>query len=183
MAEFSVLLTHSFTDARAKPLLAPRGCAQPVAQRSMSSLPEHQLLGMPGLSPTMTVGNIVKYHVKVGDKLAAGDMICDIETDKATIGWESMEEGYVAALLVPEVPAPCPLHRPPAHQHPRSETPTTCTLHAPPMHLYLQRIRCGASHDHTKTRALSVQPKTGASPGPTPRPVLSSSFPPACSAF
>ncbi|KAJ1483884.1 single hybrid motif-containing protein [Baffinella frigidus] len=97
-----LVVAACFTDARAKPLLAPRGCAQPVAQRSMSSLPEHQLLGMPGLSPTMTVGNIVKYHVKVGDKLAAGDMICDIETDKATIGWESMEEGYVAALLVPE---------------------------------------------------------------------------------
>ena len=58
---------------------------------------------MPGLSPTMTMGNLVKYHVKVGDKVSPGDMLCDIETDKATIGWESQEDGYVAALLVPEV--------------------------------------------------------------------------------
>jgi pyruvate dehydrogenase E2 component (dihydrolipoamide acetyltransferase) len=69
----------------------------------MSSLPEHEVLSMPGLSPTMTMGNLVKYHVKVGDKVSPGDMLCDIETDKATIGWESQEDGYVAALLVPEV--------------------------------------------------------------------------------
>jgi len=116
MAEFSVLRTHSFTDARATPLLAPRGRAQPQAHRSMSSLPEHSVLGMPGLSPTMSVGNLVKFHVKVGDKLSPGDMICDIETDKATIGWEAQEDGYVAALLVAEVPIDSPCIAP-CHQH------------------------------------------------------------------
>eukprot|EP00293_Proteomonas_sulcata_P021143 CAMPEP_0184316262 /NCGR_PEP_ID=MMETSP1049-20130417/89056_1 /TAXON_ID=77928 /ORGANISM="Proteomonas sulcata, Strain CCMP704" /LENGTH=58 /DNA_ID=CAMNT_0026635149 /DNA_START=59 /DNA_END=231 /DNA_ORIENTATION=- len=50
----------------------------------------------------MTTGNLAGYKVKVGDKIAPGDLICDIETDKATIGWESQEDGYVAALLVPE---------------------------------------------------------------------------------
>lgn len=57
---------------------------------------------MPALSPTMTQGNIAAYKVKVGDKLSAGDLICDIESDKATIGWEAQEDGYVAAILVPE---------------------------------------------------------------------------------
>ena len=57
---------------------------------------------MPALSPTMTQGNITTYKVKVGDKLSPGDLICDIESDKATIGWEAQEEGYVAAILVPE---------------------------------------------------------------------------------
>jgi pyruvate dehydrogenase E2 component (dihydrolipoamide acetyltransferase) len=37
----------------------------------------------------MTTGNIATYKVKVGDKIAPGDLICDIESDKATIGWEA----------------------------------------------------------------------------------------------
>ena len=70
--------------------------------RNFSSLPPHVELQMPALSPTMTQGNITVYKVKVGDKLSPGDLICDIESDKATIGWEAQEEGYVAAILVPE---------------------------------------------------------------------------------
>jgi len=55
---------------------------------------------MPALSPTMTSGNIAKWMVSVGSKVSPGDHLCDIETDKATIGWEAQEEGYVAKLLV-----------------------------------------------------------------------------------
>ena len=54
---------------------------------------------MPALSPTMTAGNIAKWMVKPGDKVGPGDHLCDVETDKATMGWESQEEGYVAAIL------------------------------------------------------------------------------------
>jgi len=68
----------------------------------MSSLPEHQVLKMPALSPTMKTGNIASYKIKVGDKVAPGDLLCEIETDKATIGWESQDEGYIAAILMPE---------------------------------------------------------------------------------
>jgi pyruvate dehydrogenase E2 component (dihydrolipoamide acetyltransferase) len=57
--------------------------------RGMASLPSHTELAMPALSPTMTTGNIATYKVKVGDKIAPGDLICDIESDKATIGWEA----------------------------------------------------------------------------------------------
>eukprot|EP00960_Hanusia_phi_P055516 762994-Hanusia_phi.AAC.3 len=70
--------------------------------RNMSSLPEHQVLKMPALSPTMKTGNIASYKIKVGDKVAPGDLLCEIETDKATIGWESQDEGYIAAILMPE---------------------------------------------------------------------------------
>jgi len=55
---------------------------------------------MPALSPTMTSGNIAKWMVKPGDKVSAGDHLCDVETDKATMGWEAMDEGYVAKILV-----------------------------------------------------------------------------------
>ncbi|XP_028548071.1 dihydrolipoyllysine-residue acetyltransferase component 1 of pyruvate dehydrogenase complex, mitochondrial-like isoform X1 [Dendrobium catenatum] len=48
---------------------------------------------MPALSPTMDQGNIVKWRKKEGDKIDVGDVICEIETDKATLEFESLEEG------------------------------------------------------------------------------------------
>uniref|UniRef100_A0A0D6QWL4 Acetyltransferase component of pyruvate dehydrogenase complex n=1 Tax=Araucaria cunninghamii TaxID=56994 RepID=A0A0D6QWL4_ARACU len=66
---------------------------------SDAGLPPHQEIGMPSLSPTMTEGNIAKWRVKEGDKVSAGDVLCEIETDKATLDMETMEEGYVAKIL------------------------------------------------------------------------------------
>src|SRR6266446_867003 len=57
---------------------------------------------MPALSPTMTEGKLAKWHVKVGDKVTAGQVICEIETDKATMEVEAVDEGTVAQILVPE---------------------------------------------------------------------------------
>jgi pyruvate dehydrogenase E1 component subunit beta len=57
---------------------------------------------MPALSPTMTEGKLAKWHVKVGDQLKAGQVICEIETDKATMEVEAVDEGTVAQILVPE---------------------------------------------------------------------------------
>lgn len=63
-------------------------------------MPAHQELGMPSLSPTMTQGNIAEWKVKEGDKVSAGDILCSIETDKATLDMESMEDGCVASLAL-----------------------------------------------------------------------------------
>ena len=57
---------------------------------------------MPALSPTMEEGTLAKWHVKVGDEVKAGDVIAEIETDKATMDVEAVDEGVVEALLVPE---------------------------------------------------------------------------------
>ncbi|CAI0442493.1 unnamed protein product [Linum tenue] len=65
-------------------------------------VPAHMVIGMPALSPTMTQGNIAKWHKKEGDKIEVGDILCEIETDKATLEFESLEEGYLAKILVPE---------------------------------------------------------------------------------
>ncbi|WP_426126139.1 pyruvate dehydrogenase complex dihydrolipoamide acetyltransferase [Pararhizobium sp. PWRC1-1] len=55
---------------------------------------------MPALSPTMEEGNLAKWLVKEGDKVSAGDVLCEIETDKATMEVESVDEGTVAKLVV-----------------------------------------------------------------------------------
>eukprot|EP00252_Welwitschia_mirabilis_P003335 TRINITY_DN13413_c0_g1_i1.p1 TRINITY_DN13413_c0_g1~~TRINITY_DN13413_c0_g1_i1.p1 ORF type:complete len:536 (+),score=126.10 TRINITY_DN13413_c0_g1_i1:74-1681(+) len=64
-----------------------------------TDFPPHQEIGMPSLSPTMTQGNIAKWRKKEGDKVSPGDVLCEIETDKATIDMESMEEGYIAKII------------------------------------------------------------------------------------
>ncbi|KAH9613344.1 hypothetical protein KSS87_022400 [Heliosperma pusillum] len=99
-------------------------------QRNYSSsadLPPHQEIGMPSLSPTMTEGNIAKWLKKEGDKVAPGEVLCEVETvstllypcnyasfatpsrglilllaqlkDKATVEMECMEEGYIAKIV------------------------------------------------------------------------------------
>jgi|SRR5215217_1977123 len=55
---------------------------------------------MPALSPTMEEGTLAKWHVKVGDEVKAGDVIAEIETDKATMEVEAVDEGVIEALLV-----------------------------------------------------------------------------------
>jgi pyruvate dehydrogenase E2 component (dihydrolipoamide acetyltransferase) len=56
---------------------------------------------MPALSPTMEEGVLATWHVKVGDVLKSGDVICEIETDKATMEVEAVDEGVVLEILVP----------------------------------------------------------------------------------
>ena len=55
---------------------------------------------MPALSPTMEEGTLAKWHVAVGDTVKAGDVIAEIETDKATMEVEAVDEGVISALLV-----------------------------------------------------------------------------------
>jgi pyruvate dehydrogenase E1 component beta subunit len=57
---------------------------------------------MPALSPTMTEGNLAKWHVKEGDTVSSGDVIAEIETDKATMEVEAVDEGTVGKIVVAE---------------------------------------------------------------------------------
>jgi pyruvate dehydrogenase E2 component (dihydrolipoamide acetyltransferase) len=57
---------------------------------------------MPALSPTMTEGKLAKWHVKVGDEVKSGQVICEIETDKATMEVEAVDEGKVGQIVVEE---------------------------------------------------------------------------------
>ena len=57
---------------------------------------------MPALSPTMEEGTLAKWLIKVGDKVASGDIMAEIETDKATMEFEAVDEGIVTAISVEE---------------------------------------------------------------------------------
>ncbi|PNJ76021.1 DLAT isoform 2 [Pongo abelii] len=70
--------------------------------RRCYSLPPHQKVPLPSLSPTMQAGTIARWEKKEGDKINEGDLIAEVETDKATVGFESLEECYMAKILVAE---------------------------------------------------------------------------------
>ena len=59
-------------------------------------------LKMPALSPTMEEGTLAKWLVKEGDTVASGDILAEIETDKATMEFEAVDEGKIAKILIPE---------------------------------------------------------------------------------
>ncbi|RMJ10169.1 Dihydrolipoyllysine-residue acetyltransferase component of pyruvate dehydrogenase complex, mitochondrial [Fusarium kuroshium] len=67
--------------------------------RHYASFPEHQVVKMPALSPTMQHGNIGSWQKKPGDSIAPGDVLVEIETDKAQMDFEFQEEGVIAKIL------------------------------------------------------------------------------------
>jgi len=83
-----------------KSLIASYPLPLNVFRRPMSSLPEHIRVALPALSPTMEAGTIISWEKKVGDKVSEGDLLAEIETDKATMGFETPEEGYLATILI-----------------------------------------------------------------------------------
>jgi len=92
------------TKKRTKTFPAPDNCSagfrSTAARYASSSLPEHKRVALPALSPTMESGTIISWEKNEGDKLNEGDLLAEIETDKATMGFETPDEGYLAKILI-----------------------------------------------------------------------------------
>ena len=86
---------------------------------------------MPALSPTMEEGTLAKWHVKPGDKVSSGDVIAEIETDKATMEVEAVDEGIVEAILVPEGAEGVKVNAPIARLAGEGEAPAPAPAAAP----------------------------------------------------
>ena len=97
--------------AAAAPAAAAAAAPPP---RGGASFPPHEVLTMPALSPTMEMGNILDWRKAAGDAVAAGDILCEVETDKATMAWEAQEDGFVAAILLPSGSKDVPVGTPAA---------------------------------------------------------------------
>lgn len=85
------------------------GCVLNKSSAFLGNYPNHVKIVLPALSPTMESGTIVSWQKKEGDKVSEGDLLADIETDKATMGFESGDEGYLAKIFVPEGSKDVPL--------------------------------------------------------------------------
>ncbi|XP_042237993.1 dihydrolipoyllysine-residue acetyltransferase component of pyruvate dehydrogenase complex, mitochondrial-like isoform X2 [Homarus americanus] len=81
----------------------PMAVVSPILRgyASNNDLPSHIKVNLPALSPTMEMGTIISWEKKEGDVLNEGDLLAEIETDKATMGMETPEEGYLAKIVVP----------------------------------------------------------------------------------
>lgn len=76
--------------------------ARMTSMRAFSTaLPDHIIMSMPALSPTMETGNIASWNKAEGDEVSAGDILAEIETDKATVSFDSTEDGFIARILMP----------------------------------------------------------------------------------
>ncbi|KAI9484044.1 MAG: pyruvate dehydrogenase complex dihydrolipoamide acetyltransferase [Benjaminiella poitrasii] len=104
-----VLLKHvsarAFTSTSTSKFIALRALGNQVSTKdirfySSSSFPSHNVVGMPALSPTMTAGGIGAWQKKVGDEIQPGDVLVEIETDKAQMDFECQDEGYLAKILI-----------------------------------------------------------------------------------
>src|SRR5213080_1171144 len=87
---------------------------------------------MPALSPTMTEGNIARWLKKEGDEVHSGDVIAEIETDKATMEYESADEGRIGKIIVPEGAQGIKVNQPIALLLEEGEDPATLEKFAAP---------------------------------------------------
>lgn len=100
------LLVRRLSLLRAAPLGRARALASSAAT---ADLPDHKLLTMPKLSPTMEVGTLQEWVKGPGDAIAAGDVLAEIETDKATRSFEYNDDGFLARVFVEEGQADVPV--------------------------------------------------------------------------
>lgn len=116
---------------------------------------------MPALSPTMESGTLARWLIKPGDKVRAGDVIAEIETDKATMEVEAVDEGTVLELLVPEGAEEVKVNAVIARLAGEGEENTTPTPAA-------ETGKAAAAPAVPPTAAASVQPPAGPQASPAP---------------
>src|SRR4051812_42876869 len=109
---------------------------------------------MPALSPTMEKGNVARWLKKEGDKVKSGDVIAEIETDKATMEYEAVDEGTLAKIVVPEGTQDVPVNQVIAVLAGEGEDPkaAAASAKAEPAHA------AASSKAKTETQSPSPQP-------------------------
>src|SRR5437764_10652960 len=114
---------------------------------------------MPALSPTMTEGNLARWLKKEGDEVHAGDVIAEIETDKATMEYEAADEGRIGKIIVPEGAQGIKVHQPIALLLEEGEDPAA-----------LEKFTAPASPGNAAPAAAPETPPTAVSPKTEPPP-------------
>lgn len=129
-----------------------------VSKKSYSSanLPEHEVINLPALSPTMETGTIASWAKSVGEHIMEGDLIAEIETDKATMGLEAGDEGYLAKILVPEKTRDIKLQTP------------LCVIVRDPAHVAAFADYTASAAPAAAAPAAVPTPAPAAAPAPTP---------------
>ena len=107
---------------------------------------------MPALSPTMEEGTLAKWHVKVGDTVKSGDVIAEIETDKATMEVEAVDEGVIAEILVPEGTEEVKVNAPIARMEGEGPPSTSAAPRQPPLPPVGEEKKTGVAADKSSAK-------------------------------
>ena len=83
-----------------------------LAARGAEDYPPHQVLRLAALSPTMTHGGIARWTKTEGEEITAGDVVAEVETDKATVDLDFLDDAVLAKILVPEGTSEVPVQSP-----------------------------------------------------------------------
>ncbi|TMW54830.1 hypothetical protein DOY81_000063 [Sarcophaga bullata] len=126
--------------------------------RAYADYPDHIKVNLPALSPTMDQGTIVSWEKKEGDKLNEGDLLAEIETDKATMGFETPEEGYLAKIVIPAGTKDVPIGK------------LVCIIVQDEAHI--------AAFKDFKDTAGPAKPAAAPAPAPAPAPAAAAAPPP-----
>jgi pyruvate dehydrogenase E2 component (dihydrolipoamide acetyltransferase) len=127
---------------------------------------------MPALSPTMEEGKLAKWHVKEGDAVKAGDILAEIETDKATMEFEAIDDGRIGKILVPEGAEGVKVNAPIAtllvegeSASPQTPTDISSVMHA------IREALVPAAKGEGSTKTASPKPADPPKPPSMPAPV------------
>ncbi len=145
---------------------------------------------MPALSPTMEKGNLAKWLKKEGDAIKSGDVIAEIETDKATMEVEAVDEGVLAKIVVPEGTADVPVNEligliaaegedvsAVASGGGAAAAPATSATAAPPQAAPAGTLTVPEGHQYERAPKLEVVDAKPATGGATPAPQASGAAP------
>jgi pyruvate dehydrogenase E1 component beta subunit len=125
---------------------------------------------MPALSPTMEEGKLVKWHVGEGDAVRSGDVIAEIETDKATMEVEAVDEGKIGKLLVPEGAEHVKVNQPIALLVVDGEERPQAAASSSPLRGEVAAQRAAGEGVSTETGSPSPQPSPQRGEGAEPSP-------------
>jgi len=123
---------------------------------------------MPALSPTMEKGNLAKWLKKEGDHVKAGDILAEIETDKATMEYEAIDEGVIAKILVPEGTADIAVNAPIAVLAAEGEDVKAVVAAAAGEAAAAKPAAAAAAASAHPAPSAPPAPKTEREPGPAP---------------
>jgi pyruvate dehydrogenase E2 component (dihydrolipoamide acetyltransferase) len=126
---------------------------------------------MPALSPTMEEGKLAKWHVKEGDEVHSGDVIAEIETDKATMEFEAVDEGRIGKILIAEGTEGVKVNAPIAVLLEEGEDASAiATVAAPDIHSAMSSIKDAVTAETKEVKEAKAEPKPAAAPAAAPAP-------------
>jgi pyruvate dehydrogenase E2 component (dihydrolipoamide acetyltransferase) len=125
---------------------------------------------MPALSPTMEEGKLAKWHVKEGDEVHSGDVIAEIETDKATMEFEAVDEGRIGKILIAEGTEGVKVNAPIAILLEEGEDASAAAAPATDIHSAMSSIKDAVAAETNEVKEAKAESKPAAAPVAAPAP-------------